>query len=795
MQHNPTEEPEKLQFQVSSALKSVIGRDLITDDFVAIFELVKNSADAKAKQVDVIYDHSKDGGTIYIVDNGKGMSRNDIENKWLFVAYSAKKDGTEDLGDSGRVYAGNKGIGRFSCDRLGSKLSIQARKDNESFVECLDIDWDRFEEDSSESFTSINILYSQKEAFVLPPEISNLRTGVVIEISDLRNPESWNRAKLLLLKRSLAKLIDPFGDSKSTVKVNLYAQSELSKDEKIIKGSDEGNFDRSQIVNGAINNPVLDILNSKTTRINVTLKGEFYYSELIDRGELIYKIRERNQSKSYLNDTSFSARVFFLNRSAKQTFAKRMGIPSVRFGSLFLFRNGFRVYPVGEQGDDFWGLEYRKQQGRARYLSGRDILGNVDIYGPETKFKEASSRDLGLVKTPASEELKKVILSKVIRRFESYVVDVTWTDALDKDYDSTERMHLDENRAKIISLVAKLSGSKDIELLKYNKELVSVLNEKSKHFQSTITNLTRFAEDSNNKDLVALVREAKKRFEIEKRRADDARKQADAELEARRQAEHKASEEKARRKAAESDTKQYKEELEKEKKRNLFLTMSDNRDKEQLESFIHQLIIYAAATKDLLNDEIVSLSSGQGGVDRSRIIDLLSDVLENNERIITTSRFATSAAFMLDSAQIEDDLCFYISEYVEKIITSYNRKIQVHCEEFEGKFITRFSPIEIGMILDNLVTNAQKARASKVSISMSIDMKNVLVIEVEDNGRGVSSSILEPESIFEKGYTTTDGSGLGLFHARQQLSSLGGEITLAEKQPQRGAKFIIRIKK
>ena len=33
----------QLQFRISSGLKNIIGRDLITDDFIAIFELVKNS--------------------------------------------------------------------------------------------------------------------------------------------------------------------------------------------------------------------------------------------------------------------------------------------------------------------------------------------------------------------------------------------------------------------------------------------------------------------------------------------------------------------------------------------------------------------------------------------------------------------------------------------------------------------------------------------------------------------------------------------------------------------------------
>ncbi|OBU51859.1 hypothetical protein A9K69_18330 [Stenotrophomonas maltophilia] len=46
---------EDLYFDVSSGLKSVIGRDLITNDEVAIFELVKNSFDANASNVQVYF--------------------------------------------------------------------------------------------------------------------------------------------------------------------------------------------------------------------------------------------------------------------------------------------------------------------------------------------------------------------------------------------------------------------------------------------------------------------------------------------------------------------------------------------------------------------------------------------------------------------------------------------------------------------------------------------------------------------------------------------------------------------
>jgi hypothetical protein len=45
----PPETEISLYFRISSALKRIIGRDLITDEFVAIFELVKNAFDARAR--------------------------------------------------------------------------------------------------------------------------------------------------------------------------------------------------------------------------------------------------------------------------------------------------------------------------------------------------------------------------------------------------------------------------------------------------------------------------------------------------------------------------------------------------------------------------------------------------------------------------------------------------------------------------------------------------------------------------------------------------------------------------
>ena len=47
---------EQMRFKISSALKDLIGKDLITNDNVAIFELVKNSYDAYATKVEITFE-------------------------------------------------------------------------------------------------------------------------------------------------------------------------------------------------------------------------------------------------------------------------------------------------------------------------------------------------------------------------------------------------------------------------------------------------------------------------------------------------------------------------------------------------------------------------------------------------------------------------------------------------------------------------------------------------------------------------------------------------------------------
>jgi signal transduction histidine kinase len=799
---NSLSEPS-LFFKISAGLKRIIGRDLITNDFVAIFELVKNSFDARATRVDIHFSSNQ----IFIADNGKGMSYDDLVNKWLFVAYSAKKDGTEDAIaevnyrdqiDAHRPYAGSKGVGRFSCDRLGRTLRLQSKSSGSvGPVHVLSVDWDEFETDNKAEFVDVGVGHHTQNEFTLPEDTHSLTHGTVLSIGSPR--EDWPRKKLLELKRALAKLINPFADTHDNFEIYIHAPHEVSEDVAIAARNDEteegDETDSYQdMVNGKIGNFIFETLNAKTTNLDVRISddGTRIISVLKDRGELIYEISETNIYEELVS-ADFSCNLYYLNKSAKSTFKRRMGVASVEFGAVFLFRNGFRVYPVGESGDDTFEIDRRKQQGYARYLGTRDILGRIDVKGTEDSFRESTSRDQGLIETPAYIALKKCFWEKCLKRLENYVVGVTWMDALDSMQEDASRLAGDKARARIIELVSKLSNGSDIELISYNHNLVGILNEKSEDFEQSLESLRLVAEKTQDPELEIQINKAETRYRELKQAEQLARVQADKERKARQEAEGRAQSAEQAQKDAESQRERAEKAYEEEKKRNLFLTAVTSLDYDNIVNLHHQIGIYSADILHLIANQIDKLQHKER-IDDEDLLSLLEQLSFKNQKILSVSRFATKANFRMDSELISEDLVNFIKQYIDEVCSYYSGdglKLEVNAA---GNVLVReFKPIEISMIIDNLVNNAEKAGATKVSFDIEQSSSKIISILVKDDGNGLDPDITERDRIFEKGFSTTDGSGLGLYHIAYILDQMGGGIELQSSGPE-GTEFIIRIK-
>ena len=503
----------EVKFRISSFLKDLIGRELITDEFVAVFELVKNSFDANANKVKIVFEnqYNPQAARIIIMDDGYGMNADDLHNKWLFVAHSEKRDGTEgnDYREKiahRRIFAGAKGVGRFSCDRLGKYLNIITIKDeSNSKIEQLSVDWTSFEEDSSKEFMDISVSHQTLFGTNYP----NFEHGTILEISGLR--DVWDRGRIQKLKISLEKLINPMQDNDvDDFTIEIEATDELLRDRE--------ESDPRKRVNGVVKNVVFETLGLKTTLIRVSLieNGGVIQTSLIDRGTEIYTLKERNVYDK-LSDINIS--LFVLNRAGKINFKKIMGVNSVEYGSVFIYKNGFRIYPFGEEGDDTLHIDRRKQQGFYRYLGTRDLIGRIEINGERSDLKETTSRDGGLIKNESFEQLVNLFYDKALRRLEAYTVGIIkWGDQkFDKETGEIiqPELHPEDVKDKILDIITSLTKAKDVIDIQYNKDFLSIYESKQeKSTTQLVKKLVKRAEKSNNQEFIKEARRLQNKYRI-----------------------------------------------------------------------------------------------------------------------------------------------------------------------------------------------------------------------------------------------------------------------------------------
>lgn len=740
---------EQLNFRISSALKNLIGKELITDEFVAVFELVKNSFDADAKTVKIVFknQYDKEKAQIIIWDDGKGMSIDDLKNKWLFVGYSAKKDGTEDNDyrnklKSKRVFAGAKGVGRFSCDRLGANLLLITKKDNCNY-EQLEIDWTDFEEDSKEEFMNIHVIHET----IAKPIVPDFSNGTCLVISQLR--DVWDRKRVLELKTSLAKLINPNQEvDQDDFSIEIIAKDELSKDNLIVNETAK--------VNGLVRNFVFEKLGLKTTYIKCTIDefGYFITTTLSDRGRDIYSIKERN---IYPKLSNINIVLFQLNRVAKYNFTKLMQIEPVKYGSVFMYKNGFRIYPFGEEGDDSLGIDRRKQQGYNRFLGTRDLIGRIEISGNNVELQETTSRDGGFIKNETYKELLNMFYEKALRRLERYVVDVIkWGD--DQENKETgeiiSALQPEDVKEQIINIITNLTRSNEIIDVRYDADFLEIYKEAQRESVVKIAgNILKAAEKTNDPKIIESARKHAARVNL----LVSAKNEAEKETERVRK---------------EKD--EVEKELHQKTKQILFLQSITTLDKDQILKYHHDIQIFAETIQNWINN--ISRKLDKGEVTKNDILEFIEAVSKADNKILALARYSTKANFNQTGETITADIVEYIAQYMTQILPDFYSDIKFQVPSDLPEYKTRFKPLEISVLIDNLVSNSLKAEARNFKVQFEV-IGDHLKISFIDDGKGLNSSISDIEKIFEKGVTTTKGSGLGLFFVKDLIErEMNGKV-------------------
>ncbi|TOO72096.1 histidine kinase [Vibrio parahaemolyticus] len=145
-----TEKPTKRSVSFKAQARTIdhLGKGQIADAPTAVSELWKNSYDAYARNVALhLFDGDIKCGAI--IDNGCGMTYDQLVNSWLTVGTAAKTQKKllpeEDrFGLDNRYTQGEKGIGRLSTAFLAPVTLIVTKKMNSRFSAAL-IDWRLFE--------------------------------------------------------------------------------------------------------------------------------------------------------------------------------------------------------------------------------------------------------------------------------------------------------------------------------------------------------------------------------------------------------------------------------------------------------------------------------------------------------------------------------------------------------------------------------------------------------------------------------------------------------------------------
>ncbi|MBW7941593.1 MAG: ATP-binding protein [Candidatus Kuenenia stuttgartiensis] len=833
----------KVRFRTNALLKSIIGKDLITDDNNAVLELVKNSFDAGSTTVDLIFDNilknddsekkrlpTENSSTLIIQDYGIGMSEYDLTEKWLNIAYSEKKVKKEDFG---RVLAGNKGVGRFSCDRLGRFLTIYSRKKNQEYKKLF-IDWKVFEKEGDIDF---NIQDVELEIETISPANFYKETGykpfecgTILEITYLR--EFWHSNKILGLRRQLERLINPNqAFKKNQFSITIHAHEFLQHDKS------QGEYEK---INGEVKNRIFEKLDFKTSSIQASLdaKGEFLTTTLQDRGKEIFLLKERNPYSQLRN---INITVYYLNTYSKMYFAKQTGIRSFDFGSIYLFINGFRIPPYGDIGDDWLGMETRKGQGYNRFLGTREVVGRIEINDNNETFKIISNRS-GVVNNVAFEQLTKSnspygLYYRIFRRLERFVVDgIKWDSTPDdisieskiyeKKWDESKERYYEDaltRNKRVLSVINSIIGKKDeIIDLKINdefvKEIIGQQTELAKtELENILNELNDRTKDFSPDDLGEILNKISKNskelgaFSAIIDSYSDASKKGAKELnsiqktftskytellESKQKLEKKLQEEAEARQKAEEDKRIAEEKLAIEKDKNTYLLASKRTLSDDAKGLIHNVKLTSRRSKQ--NAQNLYEAILEDRLKKAIALKWVSEIIYNSDKALKISNLITRANFKADADYQDVNIVKFVEQYFELYNVMYDEnELKFTIESKIDEFEKRISVLDLSLILDDLISNSAKANAKNVKICLDKTKQGDLNIIFGDDGKGLSKKFIGNEDvIFDLGVTTTDGSGIGLNYVRTTLSKMQGSISFeGNGQLLKGATFKILIAK
>lgn len=194
-----------LKFEFSLTVLNHLGRQLYRNFITVIGEAVSNAWDADANNVWITIDPNRQQMTI--IDDGGGMSRDDVQNKFLKIGYSKRKDRSVQR-RSQRPFIGAKGIGKLALLSCAETVSVITKSEGHGVTSCV-IDNAQLDQAIEEDLTTQEVLLTGASA----PDLALVADFSSATALVFKNPKMSNSTDTFL-RKSLAlfyrfSLVDP----------------------------------------------------------------------------------------------------------------------------------------------------------------------------------------------------------------------------------------------------------------------------------------------------------------------------------------------------------------------------------------------------------------------------------------------------------------------------------------------------------------------------------------------------------------------------------------------------------
>lgn len=396
---------ENIRFSVDAGVIDRLGSELVARQETAVSELVKNAYDADATKVNIRFENSDDiGGTLYIIDNGTGMTREQLINGFMRISSTSKiHNPLSDIYK--RKRAGQKGIGRFAVQRLGEKLTITTQTADSDNALVVTINWNDYSND-------IDLLAVNNKIHTKSNKTQE--SGTVLKIELLK--DKWSEASIKRIYNYVGDILQPFPLAK--IEANI-TNDKIDLDPgfkvyfyKIANGRQINIADEktmvynhaTAVIEGTIDNDGIGVFAVESKRLGIDEIG--YISSDPDNEDVPF---------SQLKDVRFRAYYYIYNADLVPKLQESNIRKLARTqGGIRLYRNGFRVLPYGEPNNDWLGLDASTVRRSILPVHANiNFFGFVELLDNNNKFYETSSRE-GLIENEALIQLKNFVYRTIM---------------------------------------------------------------------------------------------------------------------------------------------------------------------------------------------------------------------------------------------------------------------------------------------------------------------------------------------------------------------------------------------